>query len=100
MRGVTEALSISYEKLSRPTRFAARLLAQLAPVPIPMAAVDEMDGVLTLEVRRQLIGRSFVVRQDAPSTSPDVFGSMHRIIADFLRTKDGDSKEIWGWPAT
>jgi hypothetical protein len=82
IRGITEALSISFENLGPEGQEAARLLAQLAPAPIPselMAAFG--PSVDNLKARLALTGRNFVT-----GGGEGMFGSMHRVIADFIRT--------------
>lgn len=82
IRGITEALSISLKKLGPKGRRAARLLAQLAPTPIPeelMAAFG--PSVDNRKARLALTGRHFVT-----GGGGGIFGMMHRVIADFIRT--------------
>jgi tetratricopeptide (TPR) repeat protein len=82
LRGISEALSLSYDRLLPEARLAARLLGQLAPSPIPTAVVQALgvDGT----VRATLLSRSFLtpVTRDGAIT---LFGHMHRVLADFLR---------------
>jgi tetratricopeptide (TPR) repeat protein len=81
VRGVTEAFSISFEKLDAATRQVAQLLAQLAPAPVPEefmeALPDEWSGPA---VRAALRSRHFLTGGGGLS-----FGVMHRLTADFLR---------------
>ena len=82
IRGITEALSISFEKLGPNGRRAARLLAQLAPTPIPEELMTAFGpGVDNPEARLPLTGRHFVT-----GGGGGMFGVMHRVIADFIRT--------------
>ncbi|MEA2686984.1 MAG: hypothetical protein QOE93_2179, partial [Actinomycetota bacterium] len=87
LRGITEALAVSYAKLSAPARAGARLLAQLAPAPIPVAILEAL-GSPTSDggIRATLISRSFLIRP-AEGTAIPVFGTMHRVLADFLRAQ-------------
>jgi hypothetical protein len=88
IRGITEALSISFEKLGPEGQEAARLLAQLAPAPIPeevMAAFG--PSVNNPKARFALTGRSFVT-----GGGGGMFGVMHRVIADFIRTAAGQDE--------
>jgi hypothetical protein len=87
LRGVAEALSMSYDRLTEDARRAARLLARLAPTPIPDELVATLDGA----TRVQLRARSFVL--DVPSGTVPMFGRMHRVIADFLRGEATDREE-------
>jgi tetratricopeptide (TPR) repeat protein len=96
LRGVTEALSMSHERLSPAAQVAARLLAYLAPAPIPQALVDEVPGVFPLEVKRQLVARSFVTTHAGGAAVPvPMLGSVHRILADYLRTREPRPAEAW-----
>ncbi len=84
LRGVTEALSISYERLTPEAQRAAQILAQLSPVPIPVALLDAMDPLFPGRVRTLLTLRSFVT--GATGGRVPSYGSMHRVLADFLRS--------------
>ncbi|WP_241759497.1 tetratricopeptide repeat protein [Pyxidicoccus parkwayensis] len=84
LRGVTEAFLLSYRKLSSAQQLATRLLAQLAPDPIPDAMLNQLGpGLMTAEIRNSLRARSFV--GPAGSGGVPLFGVMHRVLADFLR---------------
>ena len=86
LRGVTEALSASYQRLAPDAQHAAALLAVLAPSPIPMELVQELEiGPAT---RATLVARSFVGRMVAGGSGDptELFGSMHRVLGDFLRS--------------
>ncbi len=92
LRGVTEAFSISYTRLSPAEQKAARLIAQLAPEPIPMAVLDALGPeVVPPAVRVTLRARHFVTPVDAAGEAlPLMFGSMHRVLADYLREQSLD----------
>jgi tetratricopeptide (TPR) repeat protein len=81
VRGVTEAFSISFEKLDAITQQVAQLLAQLAPAPVPEefmeALPEEWSGPA---IRAALRSRHFLTGGGDLS-----FGVMHRLTADFLR---------------
>lgn len=82
IRGITEALSISWKKLGPKGRRTARLLAQLAPAPIPRELVAAFGpSVNDPKARLALTGRHFVT-----GGGGGMFGIMHRVIADFIRT--------------
>lgn len=85
LRGITEALSLSYQRLSPAEREAARLLAWLGPEPIPHAVLDALGpDVFPAAIRARLAGLSFVTPEMQAGT---LFGSMHRVLADFLRSQ-------------
>jgi hypothetical protein len=86
LRGVSEALGFSYDRLSTPAQHAARLLAWLAPTPIPAALINVLDrDSFTGPIRALLTVRS-IVTPVAQGPVP-MFGEMHRVMADFLRTR-------------
>jgi tetratricopeptide (TPR) repeat protein len=83
LRGVTEAFALSCSLLSPEAQHLARLIAHLAPDPLPQALLDALgDNLAPPEARAALVARSFV----APVSGTDVsfFGRMHRVLADFL----------------
>ena len=81
-RGVTETFEISYRALSPEGQKAARLLAELAPEAIPEILLEALE-ITSPKVRAELRGHSFV----AGVAEDDVFGTMHRVLASFLREK-------------
>ncbi|HZH77853.1 MAG TPA: toll/interleukin-1 receptor domain-containing protein [Archangium sp.] len=84
LRGITEAFSISYERLLEPERQAARLIAQLASEPIPLALLEALGPeVSATEVRSTLELRHFVTPVEDGAVR--MFGGMHRVLADYLR---------------
>ncbi len=84
LRGVTEALQISYERLPAKAQKLARLLAFLSPDPIPMAIIEALgEDNAPADSRAALISRSFITR--VPGGGVPLFGKMHRVLADFLR---------------
>jgi tetratricopeptide (TPR) repeat protein len=86
VRGITEAFSISFEKLDALAREVAVLLAQLSSAPIPEAFLQALpDEWRSPGVRVALRSRHFVTSGGGLS-----FGVMHRLIADFLRRGGAD----------
>jgi hypothetical protein len=84
LRGVTEAFSLSYERLSTSEQRAARLIAHLAPSPIPLGLLEALGAeVAADEVRGTLRGRHFVTPSEGGEVA--MFGIMHRVLADYLR---------------
>jgi len=91
LRGASEALVVSYERLPERAKAAARLIAWLAPAPVPDALLDALSVKLfDASVRSILVARSFVI--ETYSASLPMFGAMHRVLGDFLRTKSEDQK--------
>jgi tetratricopeptide (TPR) repeat protein len=92
LRGVTEALSLSFERLSEPAQRAALLLAWFAPDPIPLALLEALGPeVDSAAVRAALISRHFI--RAAEGAPVPMFGAMHRVLADFLRSQSVDPAE-------
>jgi len=86
LRGITKAFSLSYERLSLNEQRAARLIAHLAPEPIPLALLEALgEDVASSEVRMSLCARHFVTLVETGAVS--LFGSMHRVLASFLRSR-------------
>jgi hypothetical protein len=88
LRGITEALSVSYVRLNEAQRRAARLLAHLAPKPIPERLLEAFHDEFTSAVRNALRARSFI--RPVGSVDVPMFGQMHRVLADFLLAQSPD----------
>ena len=80
--GISEAFSISVERLPDQASAIALLLAQLASAPIPTEFLDELwwDDSNAAAVKAMLTSRHFVTGGGGMS-----FGVMHPLMADFLR---------------
>ena len=90
LRGVAEAFDTMYDRLPTPAaRRTARLVACLAPAPIPAALAA---GLLTVGDRALLSARSLV--GPVRSGTPEMFGRMHPVLADHLRGLAGDRREL------
>ncbi|HYV49235.1 MAG TPA: tetratricopeptide repeat protein [Myxococcaceae bacterium] len=96
--GVLAAFAVSYRRLSEPAQVASQLVALLAPSPIPNALLKGLEAAFSPEARAELMDRHFVVpfRSPAGPGAPTMFGSMHRLVADFLRAIFPVSSESWG----
>jgi tetratricopeptide (TPR) repeat protein len=93
LRGITEAFSLSYERLPEAAKKAARLVALLAPEPIPLRVLKALGPEAFAHAQRSaLLGRSFV--SPVPEREIHLFGRMHRVLADFLRSQTRDSSEL------
>jgi len=78
---ITEAFSISFEKLSQSGQQLACVLAQLGSVPIPHEFVDALPEKFNdPRAKVAVSSRHFITFGDASS-----FGVMHHLTADFLR---------------
>ena len=92
LRGVTEALQVSYEQLSPKAQKAAHLLAQLAPEPIPERLLEALDtDLLSPDVRAMLRTRSIVM--PVTGITVPMFGTIHGVLADFLQSQSGKTEE-------
>src|SRR5207302_845734 len=61
LRGISEALAVSYERLPPEAQWAARLLACYGPAAIPLALFRALgEDVATPEVKMLLSARSFL----------------------------------------
>ena len=76
---------MSYERLPEGAKLAARFLAWLAPAPIPEVIVEALGERLDLQTRAVLVARSIVT--ETPGAEVPTYGSMHRVVADFLRAQ-------------
>jgi tetratricopeptide (TPR) repeat protein len=84
--GVTGAFGLSYSLLPPDAQHLARLIANLAPDPVPEALLDGLgNNLASPQARAHLVARSFVT--SIPQTSVPLFGRMHRVLAGFLRAQ-------------
>ncbi|HYV49695.1 MAG TPA: toll/interleukin-1 receptor domain-containing protein, partial [Myxococcaceae bacterium] len=94
LRGIAQAFTLSYELLDAEARGAARLLARLAPAPIPVELIRELQ--LSRSARAVLTARSFVTAHDgAEAPVVPMFGAMHRVLADYLRSRSEEPAAEW-----
>jgi tetratricopeptide (TPR) repeat protein len=92
LRGIAEAFQESYDRLIPDQQYAARLVAWMAPEPVPEFMVEALGpGVFRPGVRSALTNRSFVT--EARDGSDAYFGSMHRVLADFVLSQSSDLAE-------
>jgi tetratricopeptide (TPR) repeat protein len=90
LRGATEAIGISYQRLPPEGRQAARLLGWLAPDPIPAALVTALgDDLMPPRVRVRLRARSLV--SVVGGAGVEMYGRVHRVLADYLRGSADDA---------
>ncbi|HEX5869276.1 MAG TPA: tetratricopeptide repeat protein, partial [Longimicrobium sp.] len=91
LRGITQAFSASYKLLTAEERYAVRLIAWMAPEPVPTFVINAFGpGVFPPGVRAKLRNRSFVT--EVRDGAGDFFGLMHRVLADFLRVQSKEPK--------
>ncbi len=92
LRGITEAFKESNDRLTSEQQYAARLIAWMAPEPVPEFVIDELGpAVFTPKVRIALRNRSFVTKVEGKDRA--YFGSMHRVLADFVLSQSPDLAE-------
>jgi tetratricopeptide (TPR) repeat protein len=95
LRGITEAFALSYSLLSPEAQHLGRLIAYLAPDPVPEALLDALgNGLASSAARAALVARSFGT--PGHGAAVPVFGRMHRVLADFLRTQSMDPEAELG----
>lgn len=88
LRGITEAISASYSLLTPEEQNAARLVAWMAPAPVPTFVIDAFDPeIFSPRIRGKLRDRSFVI--EVRDGSGIFHGAMHRVLADFTRAQIG-----------
>jgi tetratricopeptide (TPR) repeat protein len=89
LRGITEAFSASYDLLTEREQSAARLIAWMAPAPVPTFVIDTFGPeAFAPGVRSKLRNRSLVTAVREGSGA--FFGAMHRVLADFIRARSPD----------
>ena len=91
LRGVTEAFRASYDSLSEAGSRLARLIALLAPEAVPDTLVEALidkAGINGPKARAELRLRSFVTAVESADVA--MYGQMHRVLADFIRSRDAD----------
>ncbi|HEU4556439.1 MAG TPA: toll/interleukin-1 receptor domain-containing protein [Longimicrobium sp.] len=85
VRGVSQAFAISYGRLTPEQQTAARLLAWLAPTPIPLVILEAFEeGTFPPPLRAVLRTRSFV--SEVAGGNHEYFGTVHRVLGDYLRS--------------
>jgi tetratricopeptide (TPR) repeat protein len=82
LRGVSEALQLSYQSLSLEAQHSLRSLSLLSPTAIPWELAEKLTNRST---RAELTARSFIL--SASGDEVPVFGRVHRVVADFVRTQ-------------
>jgi tetratricopeptide (TPR) repeat protein len=86
LRGITEAFAASYGLLTEREQYAARLIAWMAPAPVPTFVIDAFGpDIFVPSVRSKLRHRSLVPAVRGGSGT--IFGAMHRVLADFIRAQ-------------
>ncbi|HEU4559770.1 MAG TPA: toll/interleukin-1 receptor domain-containing protein [Longimicrobium sp.] len=86
LRGISEAFSVSYNLLTPEEQNAARLIAWMAPEAVPTFVIDAFGPeIFAPGVRTKLRNRSFVT--EVRDGSGAFFGTMHRVLADFIRAQ-------------
>ncbi len=90
LSGATQAYLLSYQHLSSSARQAIHCLAELSPAPIPSTFIHAFGSeILSQAALNELVARSFLT--DAGRAGPiPMIGSVHRVIADFVRQLSPD----------
>lgn len=97
LRGATATFKESYERLSTEAQEVARLLARLFPSAIPMEILEALG--LSPAAWMSLTAAS-IVTDDAlgwGTGEPQVLvlGTMHRVLADYLRSRSSEPLAEW-----
>lgn len=90
VRGVTEAFLTSFESLDSDSQGLALVLAHLSEEPIPAALMEELGDPAA--PRATLLTRSFL--EPGPVGDVAIFGRMHPLLGDFLRTRVDSPRPI------
>jgi TIR domain/Tetratricopeptide repeat len=86
LRGISEALAVSYQRLSPEAQRAAWVLACYAPAGIPLALFQALgEKVATPAVKMLLSTRSFMGTTPASDPKIPLLGRMHPVLAEYLR---------------
>jgi tetratricopeptide (TPR) repeat protein len=93
LRGISEALAVSYERLPPEAQEAARLLACYGAAAIPLTLFRALgEEVATPGVKMLLSARSFLgpaASDPASDSKVTLLGRMHPVLAEFLRARSG-----------
>ena len=92
LRGITETFALSFERLSPTAQKTAATLSHLLPgAPIPEAILgalpEELNGTA---VRSELRARHWI----QPAEGKNVFGTLHRLMAQYLRKVPASSSRF------
>lgn len=98
LQGVSQAIELTVDTLTWRQIYAAMMVAQLAPQPVPQALFDSIEKrnllkrapawmrqVFSAEVRAVLISRSIITIVE--SGDLPLYGSMHRVMIDYFRLR-------------
>lgn len=97
VRGITEALRSSFDALPKASQRAGRRLAFLGPDPIPESILKKLVArEEEMEVRMTLRLHSWVEEGEESEGDGEIFGSMHRLLAEFLRSMSDDPPQELG----
>jgi tetratricopeptide (TPR) repeat protein len=88
LRGVSQALQMSFNKLSKKSMELACIIAHWSPEPIPEELLEALGDTFSSS-RGELKRRHWIT-----GGFGSFFGSMHRIVASFLRAQNLDP-ECW-----
>ncbi|HYE78210.1 MAG TPA: toll/interleukin-1 receptor domain-containing protein [bacterium] len=85
LRGVSESLLLSYERLDPEAQRLAVTLAHFGPEPIPGELLAAMGDLARPKPRSALLARNLATGNSAQS-----YGQIHPVVGDFLRSQDRD----------
>ena len=88
LRGVAEALAISYESLTPKERKTANLLAWFSSEPLPLELFRALGSESsTGSTRTALVAHSILSPYQQSEAGVEMLGTMHRITADYIRSR-------------
>jgi tetratricopeptide (TPR) repeat protein len=91
LRGITEAFEASFDRLPPNAQAGACLLAQLSADAIPVVLLEAISQELSgAAVRTVLVSRSFVTPVPTVDLDVPMYGRMHGVLADYLRSRTTD----------
>jgi tetratricopeptide (TPR) repeat protein len=95
LRGISEALAVSYDCLSDEVRRTARVLAFLGPEAIPLDLADTVFPAGQREEFRARLLMHSILTPVTGTNEPSVplLGKMHRVVGDFLRVQSGEGRD-------
>ena len=85
-KGVEEAFDYAYRCLPPDVQSGARVIAQLAPVPIPKDLVEALGSEAASRVTKDRLLECAFIDKPVVGGRVKLFGSMHPVLADYLRT--------------
>jgi hypothetical protein len=88
-----DSIAADYERLKAAEEQAVRLLTELGP-EVPQRVIESVRDAFSLSARTALVTRAWVTSTSAmdgiAADAVPLFGRMHQVVANFLRTQSVD----------